>query len=82
MAKRTLPSTYTDKDPYRRLAGAIVLQAALEARHGNPMALAWLGSDDAAIYLDYCRLDSRFVQTWIDQTRLQNAKRKSPSERD
>lgn len=69
MPRHVTPATYTG-DPYRRLVGAIVLQAIIEAKRGNPMALAWLGGDDAALYLDYCRLDYRKVESWLTKQKI------------
>ena len=51
-------------DPMQRLAAAIIMQAALDARAGDIGALAWLKSDQALELVDFIGMDWWIVQRW------------------
>lgn len=51
-------------DPMQRLAAAIIMQAALDARAGDIGALAWLKSDQALELVDFIGMDWLTVQRW------------------
>lgn len=51
-------------DPMQRLAAAIIMQAALDARDGDIGALAWLKSDQALELVDFIGMDWWIVQRW------------------
>ncbi|MBT4946228.1 MAG: hypothetical protein HON27_08670 [Candidatus Marinimicrobia bacterium] len=77
MAKGTSDYRITDrrspatKDPYKRLAAAILAQAAKEARAGDQDAASWLLSEQAEILAGGVGLSFVHVRRWArDRTHI------------
>lgn len=54
-------------DPWLRLASAIVLQAGIEGREGDPGALFWLASDDCGLICFLLGIDRRAVFAKVEE---------------
>jgi hypothetical protein len=58
------PASPVMLDPWRRLAAAILVEAAHDARSGQVEALDWLAAGEGDEYADAINLDPGFVSRW------------------
>ena len=65
-------------DPWLSLGAGILAQAAIEAKKGDPQAIAWLKGDEAAHLAECLGVNPKIITRWADARR----KKKQPASPD
>ena len=65
MTSQPLQEGPAKRDPWLFLAAAVLLRAVREAAAGDPGALTWLASEEAALYAEALDLDPGAPSDWL-----------------